>query len=136
MQGKKLKPQLDSSDDLGEVSDEDEAAEVTTEQPKEKKSHGKVKLDPSFSDCVGMKALSFKGVAETLNASKCCRLLFISEDTFHKNLNTTHKFDTKSNFQSKTMCTVSFLLISKSNVDCNIKFQLDRNILLQTQLET
>ena len=52
-----------------EVSDEDEAAEVQEETSQEKappKKKSKVKLSPHFSAVVGMKAVSFKGIEETL----------------------------------------------------------------------
>ncbi|CAC5384877.1 PLCD [Mytilus coruscus] len=53
-----------------EVSDEDEAAEVqdATSQEKERaaKKKSKLKLSPKFSAIVGMKAVSYKGIEETL----------------------------------------------------------------------
>ncbi|XP_076116421.1 1-phosphatidylinositol 4,5-bisphosphate phosphodiesterase delta-1-like isoform X3 [Mytilus galloprovincialis] len=53
-----------------EVSDEDEAAEVqdATTQEKERapKKKSKLKLSPKFSAAIGMKAVSYKGIEETL----------------------------------------------------------------------
>jgi hypothetical protein len=56
-----------------EVSEEDEAAEVQEETSQEKappKKKSKVKLSPLFSAVVGMKAVSFKGIEETLATGK------------------------------------------------------------------
>lgn len=71
LQGKKLSGNLSNTDD-GEVSDEDEAADVSNEsvKPPKKDSGHKIKLSPEFSACVGFKAVGFKGVEESINSSK------------------------------------------------------------------
>ncbi|KAK3104139.1 hypothetical protein FSP39_024731 [Pinctada imbricata] len=75
LKGKKLSVTV-TGEDSGEVSDEDEGAEIPNSDVNKDKtvvnkpsSKVKHKLDPSFSSCVGMKAISFKGVEETLNSN-------------------------------------------------------------------
>lgn len=69
IKGKKLSGNLSNTDD-GEVSDEDEAADVSNEsvKPPKKDSGHKIKLSPEFSACVGFKAVGFKGVEESINS--------------------------------------------------------------------
>lgn len=71
LQGKKLPNNLSNTDE-GEVSDEDEAADVSNEsvKPPKKDSGHKIKLSQEFSACVGFKAVGFKGVEESINSSK------------------------------------------------------------------
>ncbi|XP_078332156.1 1-phosphatidylinositol 4,5-bisphosphate phosphodiesterase delta-1-like [Crassostrea virginica] len=69
--GKKL-PRGHSSGDDGEVSDEDEAADVASNnvvKPSNSNTDHKIKLSPEFSDCVGFKAVSFKGIEESINSN-------------------------------------------------------------------
>lgn len=69
IKGKKLPNNLSNTDE-GEVSDEDEAADVSNEsvKPPKKDSGHKIKLSPEFSACVGFKAVGFKGVEESINS--------------------------------------------------------------------
>ncbi|XP_055996618.1 1-phosphatidylinositol 4,5-bisphosphate phosphodiesterase eta-2-like isoform X3 [Ostrea edulis] len=70
IKGKRL-PRTHSSGEEGEVSDEDEAADVSNEavQPPKKKSDHKIKLSPDFSERVGFKAVGFRGIQESLNSN-------------------------------------------------------------------
>lgn len=68
-----------------EVSDEDEAAEVQEETSQEKahsKKKSKVKLSPLFSAVVGMKAVSYKGIEETLATGKISDIYIKSQIVF------------------------------------------------------
>ena len=68
-----------------EVSDEDEAAEVQDETSQEKappKKKSKVKLSPLFSAVVGMKAVSYKGIEETLATGKISDIYIKSQIVF------------------------------------------------------
>ncbi|XP_061182848.1 1-phosphatidylinositol 4,5-bisphosphate phosphodiesterase eta-1-like isoform X2 [Saccostrea echinata] len=70
IKGKKLQYSHSSTDE-GEVSDEDEAADVSNEAVKtpSKNCDHKIKLSPEFSDCVGFKAVGFKGIEESINSN-------------------------------------------------------------------
>ncbi|KAK3101770.1 hypothetical protein FSP39_006226 [Pinctada imbricata] len=74
LKGKKLPSKVVTDDDIGEMSEEDEAAEIPPEERREQTTHGKLKLAPSFSDCIGMKALSYKSVSQVLDSDS----LFVS----------------------------------------------------------